>query len=171
MAWKVKYTAIWNCFEFSIFIARLSIQTRNVNSINCSIKCRINPYYILGYNLVYVHSLYWHMCISYYYIAGLDANGCPLGNSKFILLSDNLNICLWLSACQVEKFYQNQILIETDVDNPTSDLDVIYVFKQFNHNCFVHFLKIIFFCSRAFFATASLAVKSVPFSVRFQTTK
>ena len=34
---------------------------------------------------------------------GLDTNGCPLGNSKFILLSDNLNICLWLSACQVEK--------------------------------------------------------------------
>ena len=39
-------------------------------------------------------------------IAGLDTNGCPLGNSKFILLSDNLNICLWLSACQVEKINQ-----------------------------------------------------------------
>ena len=38
--------------------------------------------------------------------AGLDTNGCPLGNSKFILLSDNLNICLWLSACQVEKINQ-----------------------------------------------------------------
>ena len=38
--------------------------------------------------------------------AGLDTNGCPLGNSKFILLSDNLNICLWLSACQVEKIDQ-----------------------------------------------------------------
>ena len=37
---------------------------------------------------------------------GLDTNGCPLGNSKFILLSDNLNICLWLSACQGEKIYQ-----------------------------------------------------------------
>ena len=37
---------------------------------------------------------------------GLDTNGCPLGNSKFILLSDNLNICLWLSACQVEKINQ-----------------------------------------------------------------
>ena len=36
-------------------------------------------------------------------IPGLDTNDCPLGNSKFILLSDNLNICLWLSACQVEK--------------------------------------------------------------------
>ena len=38
--------------------------------------------------------------------AGLDTNGCPLGNSKFILLSDNPNICLWLSACQVEKSNQ-----------------------------------------------------------------
>ena len=37
---------------------------------------------------------------------GLDTNGCPLGNSKFILLSDNLNICLWLSACQVEEIDQ-----------------------------------------------------------------
>ena len=34
---------------------------------------------------------------------GLDTNGCPLGNSKLILLTDNLNRCLWLSACQVEK--------------------------------------------------------------------
>ena len=39
-------------------------------------------------------------------IAGLDTNGCPLGNSKFILLSDNLNTCPWLSACQVEKIDQ-----------------------------------------------------------------
>ena len=37
---------------------------------------------------------------------GLDTNGCPLGNSKFILLSDNLNICLWLSACQVEEMIE-----------------------------------------------------------------
>ena len=49
-----------------------------------------------------------------YIYTGLDTNGCPLGNSKFTLLSDNLNICLWLSACQVEKIYQNQILIETN---------------------------------------------------------
>ena len=55
-------------------------------------------------------------------MTGLDTNGCPLGNSKFILLSDNLNINLWLSACQVGKFYQNHILIETNVHNPTSDL-------------------------------------------------
>ena len=39
-------------------------------------------------------------------MTGLDTNGCPLGNSKFILLSDNPNICLWLSACQVEKSNQ-----------------------------------------------------------------
>ena len=60
----------------------------------------------------------WQNAVSYLYIldyqrvnislgsilvTGLDTNGCPLGNSKFILLSDNLNICLWLSACQVEK--------------------------------------------------------------------
>ena len=70
------------------------------------------------------------------YIPGLDTNGCPLGNSKFTLLSDNPNICLWLSACQVEKIYQNQIQIDTNVDNPTSDLDVIYDFNQFNHKCF-----------------------------------
>ena len=38
--------------------------------------------------------------------SGLDTNGCPFGNSKFILLSDNLNVCLWLSACQVEKIIQ-----------------------------------------------------------------
>ena len=37
------------------------------------------------------------------HLTGLDTNACPLGNSKFILLSDKLNICLWLSACQVEK--------------------------------------------------------------------
>ena len=42
--------------------------------------------------------------VSHY--TGLDTNGCPLGNSKFILLSDNLNICLWLSDCQVEKIDQ-----------------------------------------------------------------
>ena len=36
-------------------------------------------------------------------LAGPNTNGCPLGISKFILLSDNLNICLWLSACQAEK--------------------------------------------------------------------
>ena len=34
----------------------------------------------------------------------LQTNGFSLGNySKFILLSDNLNICLWLSICQIEK--------------------------------------------------------------------
>ena len=44
-----------------------------------------------------------HILLFHEYITGLDTNGCPLGNSKFILLSDNLNICLWLSACQVEK--------------------------------------------------------------------
>ena len=42
---------------------------------------------------------------------GLDTNGCPLGNSKFILLSDNLNICLWLSACQVENIDEITSLI------------------------------------------------------------
>ena len=46
--------------------------------------------------------------------AGLDTNGCPLGNSKFILLSDNLNMCLWLSACQVEKIDQ--------INNPWSTI-------------------------------------------------
>ena len=44
--------------------------------------------------------------IRYLANAGLDTNGCPLGNSKFILLSDNLNKCLWLFACQVEKIDQ-----------------------------------------------------------------
>ena len=43
------------------------------------------------------------ICTKHHFASGLDTNGCPLGNSKFILLSDNLNICLWLSACQVEK--------------------------------------------------------------------
>ena len=57
---------------------------------------------------------------------GLDTNGCPLGNSKFTLLSDNLNISLWLSACQVEKIQQNQMKIDTNVYNPINDLDVIY---------------------------------------------
>ena len=42
--------------------------------------------------------------------SGLDTNGCPLRNSKFILLSDNLNICLWLSACQVDKINQKVLL-------------------------------------------------------------
>ena len=45
---------------------------------------------------------------------GLDTNGCPLGNSKFILVSDNLNICLWLSACQVKKINQ--------INNPWSTI-------------------------------------------------
>ena len=45
--------------------------------------------------------------------SGLDTNGCPLGNSKFILLSDNLGICLWLSACQVGKIYQNGLNSES----------------------------------------------------------
>ena len=70
---------------------------------------------------------------------GLDTNGCPLGNSKFILLSDNLNICLWLSAGQVEKIDQNQILIEINVHNPTGDLDVFFVIKHFNHYWFWSF--------------------------------
>ena len=79
--------------------------------------------------------------------AGHDTNGCPLGNSKFTLLSDNLNICLWLSACQVEKIYQNLMQIDTNVYNPTNDLDVIYDFNQFNQNCFGLFFqnKIILF--------------------------
>ena len=46
--------------------------------------------------------------------SGLDTNGCPLGNSKFIFLSDNLNICPWLSACQVEKIDQ--------INNPRSTI-------------------------------------------------
>ena len=46
--------------------------------------------------------------------AGLDTNGCPLGNSKFTLLSDYLNICLWLSACQVENIYQNHTQTDTN---------------------------------------------------------
>ena len=55
------------------------------------------------------------MCHYEYMIpdAGLDTNGCPLGNSKFILLSDNLNICLWLSACQVEKICQIGLISES----------------------------------------------------------
>ena len=41
--------------------------------------------------------------INQFHLSGLDTNGCPLGNSKFILLSDNLSVSQWLSACQVEK--------------------------------------------------------------------
>ena len=48
----------------------------------------------------------WGLLPQIYYYTGLDTNGCPLGKSKFILMSDNLNICLWLSACQVEKINQ-----------------------------------------------------------------
>ena len=93
--------------------------------------------------------------------SGLDTNGCPLGNSKFTLLSDNLNICQWLSACQVEKIYQNQIQIDTNVDNPTSDLDVIYDFNQFNPNCFWFILKTKWFCWKALFTPVLDVVKSV----------
>ena len=93
--------------------------------------------------------------------AGLDTNGCPLGNSKFTLLSDNLNICQWLSACQVEKIYQNQIQIDTNFDNPTSDLDVIYDFNQFNPNCFWFILKTKWFCWKALFTPVLVVVKSV----------
>ena len=53
-------------------------------------------------------------CTGIWWIPGLDTNGCPLGNSKFILLSDNLNICLWLSAGQVEKIDQ--------INNPWSTI-------------------------------------------------
>ena len=60
---------------------------------------------------------------------GLDTNGCPLGNSKLILLSDNLNRCLWLSACQVEKI--------DETNNPWS---IIYQWLsqldlQYTHSC------------------------------------
>ena len=72
---------------------------------------------------------------------GLDTNGCPLGDSEFTLLSDNLNICLWLFACQIKKIDQNLIQIDTNVYTPISDLDIIYNFKQFNQNCFDSFLK------------------------------
>ena len=68
----------------------------------------------------------------YIHISGLDISGCLLGNSKFTFLSDNLSICQWLSACQVEKIYQNQIQVGINVYNPTSDLDAIYNFNQFN---------------------------------------
>ena len=81
------------------------------------------------------------LSLRFYNISGLDINGCPLGNSKFTLQSDNLNICLWLSACQVEKIYQNPIQIDTSVYNPTSDLDIIYDLNQFFQNCFGSFLK------------------------------
>ena len=93
--------------------------------------------------------------------AGLDTNGCPLGNSKFTLMSDNLNICLWLSACQVGKIYQNQIQIDTYVHNSIRDLDIIYDCYQFNQNCFGSFFKTKLFCSRAIFAPALMAVKSL----------
>ena len=49
---------------------------------------------------------YFKLCAAFRTHSRLDTNGCPLGNSKFILLSDNLNICLWLSACQVQKINQ-----------------------------------------------------------------
>ena len=74
-------------------------------------------------------------------LAGLDTNGCPLGNSKFTLLSDNLNISLWLSACQVEKIQQNQMKIDTNVYNPTNDLDVIYNLIRSITIVLVHFSK------------------------------
>ena len=86
--------------------------------------------------------------------AGLDTNGCPLGNSKFTLLSDNLNMCLWLSACQVQKIYQNKIQIDTNVYNPTNDLEVIAVLHQFKQNCFGSCFKTKIFCSRALLAPA-----------------
>ena len=53
-----------------------------------------------------VMQIFIAICLSMEDITGLDTNGCPLGNSKFILLSDNLNICLWLSDCQVDKIDQ-----------------------------------------------------------------
>ena len=59
--------------------------------------------YVYIYTSTYI---YLHIYVYTLYISGLDTNGCPLGNSKFILLSDNLNICLWLSDCQVEKIDQ-----------------------------------------------------------------
>ena len=73
--------------------------------------------------------------------SGLDTNGCPLGNSKFTLLSDNLNISLWLSACQVEKIQQNQMKIDKNVYNPTNDLDVIYNLIHAITIVLVHFSK------------------------------
>ena len=60
--------------------------------------------------------------------AGLDANGCPLGNSKLILLSDNLNRCLWLSACQVEKI--DEINPWSIIYQWLSQLDL-----QYTHSC------------------------------------
>ena len=67
--------------------------------------------------------------LKYCAYAGLDTNGCPLGNSKLILLSDNLNRCLWLSACQVEKI--------DEINNPWS---IIYQWLsqldlQYTHSC------------------------------------
>ena len=56
---------------------------------------------------VHLHMPWYITVLNYKWAySGLDTNGCPLGNSKYILLSDNLNICLWLSACQVEKINQ-----------------------------------------------------------------
>ena len=104
---------------------------------------------------------FFYLSFGLWYFTGLDTNGCPLGNSKFTLLSDNLNICQWLSACQVEKIYQNQIQIDTNVDNPTSDLDVIYDFNQFNPNCFWFILKTKWFCWKALFTPVLVVVKSV----------
>ena len=54
--------------------------------------------------LIFFRNMYQFQCWECH--TGLDTNGCPLGNSKFILLSDNLNICLWLSACQFGKMNQ-----------------------------------------------------------------
>ena len=61
---------------------------------------------------------------------GLDTNGCPLGNSKFILLSDNLNICPWLSACQVEKIDQINNAWST-INKRLSQFDLQFLFFHY----------------------------------------
>ena len=114
--------------------------------------------YFIRFSFVGIENCYTNKILS---CPGPDTNGCPLGNSKFTLLSDNLNICQWLSACQVEKIYQNQIQIDTNVDNPTSDLDLIYYFNQFNPNCFWFILKTKWFCWKALFTPVLVVVKSV----------
>ena len=87
------------------------------------------------------------------YKTGLDTNGCPLGNSKLILLSDNLNICLWLSACQVEK------IIELAWSCWSTSNNVIGALDNVNNSCghilqnfvFVGLLSIYTLCYHCYF--------------------
>ena len=95
------------------------------------------------------------------FISGLDTNGCPLGNSKFILLSDNLNICLWLSACQVEKIIKWAWSASHNVIGALDNVNIFcgHILQNFAFALLLFLYTLCYHCTSPYFLRAGLLLQ------------